>query len=83
MKLGKVTSNEAVERVAFTFKKGTVEDLKKYQAYYQATYGEPITAGHMAEEILKAFMSGDKDFQKFVAKVAAPAAAPAAGPAAQ
>ena len=79
MKLGKVTSNDPVERQALGIHKSTVQQLQQYRAFYQNVHGDEISMSLLVEEICKRFMHEDKSFQKFVAaqEKTAPAASTA------
>ncbi len=65
MKLGKVTSNDPIERQALGFHKSTVQQLQHYRSYYQAVHGDDITMSLLVEEICKRFMREDRGFHKF------------------
>lgn len=64
MKLKKVTVNDPVERLAVSIKSSTMSMLEAYREHYRATYGEEIERSHLVEEILRDYMSSDKDFNK-------------------
>jgi len=65
MKLQKVTKNDPIERLAVGIHQSVNNDLKKYQEFYKSVHGEEIPMGLMVEEMLKAFIAEDKNFQKF------------------
>lgn len=67
MKLGKVTSNDPVERQALGIHKSTVQQLQLYRAFYQSVHGDEISMSLLVEEICKRFMLDDKAFHKFIA----------------
>jgi hypothetical protein len=82
MKLAKVTSNEPTERIAIGMKASAHANLKAYQEFYKATYGEEIALNQLVETMLVDYMKDDKDFQKALSqnsKTAKPPAANAAG----
>lgn len=75
MRLKKVTQIDPIERISISLRTSTVTQLEQYRAVYEATYGEPIERSHLVEQMLLAFMAGDKDFQKELAKQGKPATA--------
>lgn len=70
MKLKKVTINDPMERLAVSVRKSTMDLVGAYQSHYEAVYGEKIERSQLVEEILREFISADKDFVK---KQSAPA----------
>ena len=64
MKLQKLSKADPVERLSLSIHKSTMTQLDAYKAYYEETYGETISQARLVEEMLKSFMSSDKDFLK-------------------
>lgn len=72
IRLRKVTQNDPVERLAVSVRKSTVEMLEGYREHYKKAYGEEIEKSHLVEEILRDYMTADKDFVREFAKAAKP-----------
>jgi hypothetical protein len=66
MKLAKVTSNDPVQRLAVSVRKSTNEQIDAYRDYYKSVYGDEIERSHLVEEMLRGFMSTDKEFVKYL-----------------
>lgn len=68
MRLKKLSPKEPTVRINQSLKASTVTLLDRYQAQYQAVYGEPIERQNLIEQMLLDYMAGDKDFQRELAK---------------
>lgn len=66
MKLGKVTTNDPIQRLAVSVRKSTNAQIDQYREYYKTVYGDDIERSHLVEEILRNFMNTDKEFAKFL-----------------
>lgn len=64
MKIKKVTVNDPVERLAVSVRQSVMKSLEAYRDFYKMTYGEEIERSQLVEQILREFISSDKDFQK-------------------
>ncbi len=64
--LKKVTTSEPTLRISLGLKQSTLDQLAEYRESYQATYGDEINQGLLIETMLREFMDGDKDFQKYL-----------------
>jgi len=64
MKLGRVTNNDPIKRLSLGMHVSMISQLEQYQKFYQGTYGDEITPGHLVESILKKFFESDREFQK-------------------
>jgi len=75
MKLGKLPDKDPVERKPIGLHQSTWKRLDEYQRLYTKNYGKEIKLGDLAEQMLEAFMAGDKDFQKHLKEGAGGASA--------
>lgn len=66
IKLGKVTKNDPLKRLALSVHSSTLADLEQYRAFYHQEFNEEISMSLLVEEMTKKFMAEDKDFQKFL-----------------
>lgn len=64
MKLGKLPDRDPIERNPVGLHQSTWKRLEQYQQLYGKNYGKEIKLGDLVEQMLEAFMAGDKDFQK-------------------
>lgn len=64
MKLRQVAKNDPMERLTASVSRSTVQMLEAYREHYRQVYGEEIERSRLVEEILKEFISSDKDFAK-------------------
>ena len=67
IKLGKVTKNDPLKRLALSVHSSTLADLEQYRAFYHQEFNEEISMSLLVEEMAKRFMREDKGFQKFLA----------------
>lgn len=66
MKLGKVTKNDPMKRLALSVHESTVKDLEAYRAFYRQETRDEIPMNLLVEEMAKRFMAEDKAFQRFL-----------------
>ena len=64
MKLGKVTSNDPFIRLSVSIRQSTSDQIEEYRAYYKAVYGDDIDRSQLVGEVLRKFMTEDKEFVK-------------------
>lgn len=66
MKLGKVTKNDPMKRLALSVHDSFVKQLEDYRSFYQQETGDEIPMSLLVEEMGKKFLQEDKSFQKFM-----------------
>ena len=64
MRLGRITTNDPMERLAVSVRHSTNVLIDAYRAAYKTKYGDEVERSQMVEEMLRRFMMDDKDFVK-------------------